>query len=119
MEDCTGNKEHNVTLRTRASKMGLTLNEYSLSKVEGGERVAGATEEEVYAKLGLPWIPPELRENSGEIEAAEAGKLPKLIEQDQIRGDLHMHTVASDGRATLLEMAGAAHPPGEGIIAVH
>jgi DNA polymerase (family 10) len=114
----TGNKEHNVTLRTRAIKMGLTLNEYSLSKIDGGERVAGTTEEEVYAALGLPWIPPELRQNSGEIEAAEQGKLPKLIEQEQIRGDLHMHTVASDGRATLLEMAEAAHKLGYEYIAI-
>src|SRR5258706_583234 len=114
----TGNKEHNVTLRTRAIKMGLTLNEYSLSKIDGGERVAGATEGEVYEKLGLPWIPPELRQNSGEIEAAEKGKLPKLIELEQIRGDLHMHTVASDGRATLLEMAEAAHKLGYEYIAI-
>src|SRR5258708_37504126 len=98
--------------------MGLTVNEYSLSKVEGGERVAGATEEEVYAKLGLPWIPPELRENSGEIEAAAAGKLPKLIEQSNIRGDLHMHTTESDGRATLEEMAEAARALGYEYVAI-
>src|SRR5258708_9423112 len=98
--------------------MGRTLNEYSLSKVAGGERVAGTTEEEVYEKLGLPWIPPELRQNSGEIEAAEQGKLPKLIEHEQIRGDVHMHTVASDGRATLLEMTEAAHALGYEYIAI-
>lgn len=114
----TGSKEHNVVLRQRALKLGLTLNEYGLSKVEGGQIVAQKTEEEIYRALGLAWIPPELRENSGEIEAAAAGRLPKLIEQAQIRGDLHMHTIESDGRATLEEMAEAAHALGYEYIAI-
>ncbi len=114
----TGSKEHNVALRQRALKMGLTLNEYGLAKVDGGQLVAQETEEEIYQALGLAWIPPELRENSGEIEAAAAGRLPKLIERAQIRGDLHMHTIESDGRATLEEMAQAAHALGYEYIAI-
>jgi DNA polymerase (family 10) len=114
----TGSKEHNVALRMRAQKMGLTLSEYALSRIDGGERVAGATEEEIYEKLGLAWIPPELRENAGEIEAAAAGKLPKLVEPGEIRGDLHMHTRESDGRASLEEMAEAAHAMGYEYIAI-
>jgi DNA polymerase (family 10) len=114
----TGSKEHSVPLRQRALKMGLTLNEYSLSRVDTKQSVAGATEEEIYAALGLAWIPPELRENQGEIEAAEAGTLPKLIELGQIRGDLHMHTRESDGRATLEEMAAAARDLGYEYVAI-
>ena len=108
MQYFTGSKEHNVALRTRAVKMGYTLNEYSLSRESDGEIIAAATEEEIYRALGLAFIPPELRENTGEIEAAEQNKLPHLIEQTDIRGDLHMHTTESDGRATLEEMAAAA-----------
>jgi DNA polymerase (family X) len=104
----TGSKEHNVTLRTRAVKSGLTLNEYALAREADGHVVASRTEEEIYAALGLPWIPPELRENSGEFEAAEAGKLPKLLELEDMRGDVHMHTRESDGRGTLEDMARAA-----------
>jgi len=114
----TGSKDHNVALRSRAQKMGLTLNEYDLAKVEGGKPVASATEEEIYKKLGLDWIPPELRENSGEIEAAETHKLPKLVELKDMHGDLHMHTVASDGRATLEGMAAAARALGRDYIAI-
>ena len=114
----TGSKEHNVMLRLRAQKMGLTLSEYALANIENGERIAGATEEEIYEKLGLAWIPPELRENCGEIEAAAAGKLPRLVELGQIRGDLHMHTRESDGRASLEEMAEAAHARGYEYIAI-
>ncbi len=114
----TGSKEHSVALRQRALKMGLTLNEYGLAKVDGGEIVARKTEEEIYGALGLDWIPPELRENSGEIEAAAAHKLPKLVEQSQIRGDLHMHTTESDGRATLEEMVEAAHALGYEYVAI-
>ena len=88
-------------LRSRALKLGLTLNEYGMFRLEGNERVAGETEEEVYEALGLRWIPPELRENCGEIEAALEGRLPKLVELGDIRGDLHMHTTETDGRATL------------------
>jgi DNA polymerase (family 10) len=108
MQYFTGSKEHNVTLRQRALKLGYTLNEYGLTHVESGKRVAGASEEEIYEKLGLAWIPPELRENQGEIEAAENGTLPDLVELGDIRGDLHMHTTATDGRNTLEEMAAAA-----------
>jgi DNA polymerase (family 10) len=118
MQYFTGSKEHNILIRSRALKLGLTLNEYGLFKLEDEERVAGETEEEVYAALGLPWIPPELRENSGEIEAALEGRLPKLIELSDIRGDLHMHTTETDGRATLREMAEAAHALGYEYIAI-
>lgn len=108
----TGSKEHNIVLRQRALRMGLTLNEYGLTKVDSGAVVASATEEEIYEALGLAWIAPELRENQGEIEAAERGELPKLIEVADIRGDLHMHTTESDGRASLEQMAEAAHELG-------
>jgi DNA polymerase (family 10) len=114
----TGSKEHGVALRTRAQKMGLTLNEYALSRVDTKEVVAAATEEEIYRALGLDWIPPELRENQGEIEAAEQGRLPKLVELGEIRGDLHMHTRESDGRATLEEMAAAARERGYEYVAI-
>jgi DNA polymerase (family 10) len=118
MQYFTGSKEHNIVLRLRAQKLGLTLNEYGLFRVENEERVAGATEEEVYERLGLKWIPPELRENCGEIEAALDGRLPKLIELKDIRGDLHMHTLETDGRATLEEMAEAARALGYEYIAI-
>jgi DNA polymerase (family X) len=108
MQYFTGSKEHNVALRQRAIRMGFKLSEYGLFRIEDDARVAGETEEEIYRTLGLDWIPPELRENQGEIELAEAHALPKLVEQRDIRGDLHMHTTATDGRATLEEMAGAA-----------
>jgi DNA polymerase (family X) len=118
MQYFTGSKEHNIVLRSRAQKLGLTLNEYGLFRVEGEQRVAGETEEEVYRELGLAWIPPELRENCGEIEAALEGRLPKLIELSDIRGDLHMHTTETDGRATLEEMAEAARALGYEYIAI-
>lgn len=118
MQYFTGSKDHNVQLRQRAQRMGLTLNEYGLFRVDDESRVAGETEEEIYAALGLAWIPPELRENQGEIEAADKGDLPKLLEVEQIRGDLHMHTRASDGRGTLEEMAEAARAMGYEYIAV-
>jgi DNA polymerase (family 10) len=114
----TGSKEHNVVLRTNALKQGLTLNEYGLFRLEDNCRVAGAKEEEIYERLGYAWIPPELRENSGELEAAQSGALPKLLERSDIRGDLHMHTTASDGRATLREMAEAAAALGYEYIAI-
>ncbi|MGJ5818469.1 DNA polymerase/3'-5' exonuclease PolX [Paludibaculum fermentans] len=114
----TGNKEHNVALRQRAQKMGLTLNEYGLFRISDETRVAGATEEEIYEALGLAWIPPEMRENQGEIEAAEKRQLPELIELEDLRGDLHMHTRESDGRATLEEMAEAAKTMGYEYIAI-
>jgi DNA polymerase (family 10) len=114
----TGSKEHNVAIRTRAVKMGLTLNEYGLFRAETAERVAGETEEQVYEALGLDWIPPEMRENQGEIELAAAHNLPTLVEQSHIRGDLHMHTIATDGKATLEEMVEAARELGYEYIAI-
>jgi len=114
----TGSKEHNIVLRSRAQKMGLTLNEYSLAKLDDNTPVASATEEEIYGVLGLDWIPPELRENSGEIDAAAEHRLPKLVELSDVRGDLHMHTTESDGRATLQEMAEAARERGLDYIAI-
>ena len=104
----TGSKEHNVALRGRANKMGYTLNEYALATLKGERPVARETEEEIYAKLGLDYIPPELRENTGEIEAAAEHRLPDLIELKDIRGDLQMHTTASDGKNSIEEMALAA-----------
>jgi DNA polymerase (family 10) len=114
----TGSKEHNVVLRGRANKMGYTLNEYMLATLEGERRVAGKTEEEIYAKLKLDFVPPELRENTGEIEAAAEHRLPELIELADIRGDLQMHTTASDGRNSIEEMAAAARALGYGYIAL-
>jgi DNA polymerase (family 10) len=114
----TGSKMHNVAVRQRALKRGYTLSEYALARVEDGSFVAGATEEEIYAALGLDWIPPELRENNGELEAAERHTLPVLIEQRDIRGDVHMHTVATDGKNTILEMAEAALERGYEYIAI-
>src|ERR1700688_870843 len=104
----TGSKEHNVVLRGRANKMDYTLNEYALATLKGERPVAGATEEDIYAKLGLEYIPPELRENTGEIDAAAEHRLPHLIELSDIRGDLQMHTTASDGKNSIEEMAMAA-----------
>ncbi len=118
MQYFTGSKDHNVAIRTRAVKMGFKLSEYGLFRVEDDAKVAGATEAGVYEALGLPWIPPELRENTGEIEAAAEGRLPELVELAQIRGDLHMHTTETDGRATLLEMAEAARAKGYEYIAI-
>lgn len=114
----TGSKMHNVTVRQRALKRGYTLSEYALARVEDGSFVAGATEEEIYAALGLDWIPPELRENFGEIEAAEHHRLPVLIEETDIRGDVHMHTDATDGRNTIREMAEAGMARGYEYIAI-
>ncbi len=118
MQYFTGSKEHNVVLRTHAIRQGLTLNEYGLFKLENNERVAGESEEEIYHRLGYQWIPPEIRENSGELEAAANGTLPKLIELGDIRGDLHMHTTATDGHATVREMAEAAAALGYEYIAI-
>ncbi len=114
----TGSKEHNVSLRGRALKMGYTLNEYALATLKEERRVAGASEEEVYAKLKLDFIPPELRENCGEIEAAAEHRLPKLIELSDLRGDLQMHTPASDGRHSIEQMAQAARKKGYEYIAI-
>jgi DNA polymerase (family X) len=114
----TGSKEHNVTLRGRANEMGYTLNEYALSTLKGEKPVASRTEGEIYDKLKLHFIEPELRENTGEIAAAEKGKLPKLITLDDIRGDLQMHTTASDGHNSIEEMAEAARELGYEYIAL-
>jgi len=118
MQYFTGSKDHNVAIRTRAVKMGLKLSEYGLFRIEDESRVAGETEAQIYEVLGLRWIPPELRENCGEIEAAEQGTLPELVELKHIRGDVHMHTVETDGRATLEEMAEAARKKGYEYIAI-
>ncbi len=119
----TGSKMHNVTLRQRALRKGYTLSEYALARVEDGSFVAGATEDEIYNALGLAFIPPELRENNGELDAAqldEAGgsRLPHLITQQDIRGDVHAHTVATDGANTIREMADAAFARGYGYLAI-
>ena len=114
----TGSKAHNVALRGRANDMGWTLNEYALTTLKGGKVVASKTEEEIYAKLKLAYIEPELREMTGEIEAAERGKLPKLVTLDDIRGDLQMHTTASDGKNSIEEMGQAAKALGYDYIAL-
>jgi DNA polymerase (family 10) len=118
MQYFTGSKDHNVAIRTRAVKMGLKLSEYGLFRVADDARIAGESEEGIYRALGLAWIPPELRENTGEIEAAEQGRLPELVELGDIKGDLHMHTTETDGRATLEEMAEAARALGYQYIAI-
>jgi DNA polymerase (family 10) len=104
----TGSKEHNVALRGRALKMGYTLNEYALTTLKGGKVAASRTEEEIYRKLKLDYIDPQLRENTGEIEAAEKHALPRLVTLEDIRGDLQMHTTASDGKNSIEQMAAAA-----------
>jgi DNA polymerase (family X) len=114
----TGSKAHNVSLRQRALKMGMTLSEWSLAKLDSSEIVAAKTEEEIYAALGMDWMPPEMRENLGEIEAAANRTLPRLIEASDLKGDVHMHTVATDGRGTILEMAEAAIQCGYQYIAI-
>ena len=118
LQHFTGSKDHNVALRERAVKDGLSVSEYSITVVETGEELRYATEAEVYARLGYEWIPPELRENTGELEAARRNELPKLVEQREIRGDLHLHSDWSDGRATLEEMALAATARGYAYIAI-
>ncbi|WP_101068679.1 DNA polymerase/3'-5' exonuclease PolX [Roseovarius salinarum] len=112
----TGAKSHNIALRRRAVARGWKLNEYGL--FDGDTRIAGRTEEEVYGKLGLPFIPPLLRENRGEIAAADEGRLPSLAELSDIRGDLHCHTTASDGKFGIREMAEAARALGYGYLGI-
>jgi DNA polymerase (family X) len=116
----TGSKAHNIKVRGLAKDRGLKINEYGVFRIEGDKeiRVAGRTEEEVYATLDLPWFPPEIREGRKEFEWAAAGKLPELVELDDIRGDLHMHTTASDGKASLEDMAQAAIDRGLKYIAI-
>jgi len=118
MQYFTGSKSHNVALRQRALKMGYTLNEYALATLEGEKPVAGKTEEEIYAKLKLDYIPPEMRENLGEIDLAQAHTLPRLITQADLQGDVHMHTVETDGKNTILEMAEAAKKRGYKYMAI-
>ena len=114
----TGSREHNVALRGRANDMGYTLNEYALATLKGERRVAGRTEEEIYGKLKLDFIPPEIREKTGEIEAAENHKLPHLLRREDVKGDLQMHTTASDGKNSIEEMAEAARELGHEYIAI-
>jgi DNA polymerase (family 10) len=112
----TGSKSHNIAVRTLAQDRGLKLNEYGI--FEGEKTIGGRTEEEVFRAAGLPYIEPELRENRGEIEAAREGRLPKLVTLGDIRGDLHVHTKASDGKSTLAEMAEAAKALGYAYLAI-
>ena len=114
----TGSKAHNVALRQRALKMGYTLSEYSLARLDTEKMVAGKSEVDIYAKLKLDYIPPELRENLGEIDAAEKHTLPALITREDIQGDVHMHTVETDGRNTIEEMAEAARAHGYKYMAI-
>ncbi len=114
----TGSKAHNVSLRQRALKMGYTLSEWSLARLDDESVVAAATEEDIYAALGMDWMQPEMRENLGEIEAAAHHTLPKLIELNDIRGDVHMHTTATDGHNSIREMADAALARGYQYIAI-
>jgi DNA polymerase (family X) len=114
----TGSKSHNIALRDRAIGLGFKLNEYGLFRVEGDERLAGATEEEIYAALGLAWVPPELREDRGEIDAAERSTLPRLIVRADLRGDLHTHSTETDGRDSIEDMAIGARAAGLEYIAV-
>jgi len=127
----TGSKEHNINLRTRAVRSGLRVNEWGVYRVADeeaaerpeddepfGERVAGDSEESVYRALGMPWIPPVLRENRGEVEAALEGELPELLEVEDMRGDLQMHSTWSDGDTTIEEMARACHQRGYEYMAI-
>ena len=118
LQHFTGSGRHNEALRTEAVRRGLHVSEYGISDDESGESEAFTTEEEVYERLGMAYIPPELREDRGELAAARAGSLPELIELDDIRGDLHMHTTLSDGRNTLEQMIAAAKERGYEYIAI-
>ena len=114
----TGSKAHNVAIRERAKEMGLKVSEYGVFRARDEKRLTGASEEEVFRAVGLPFIPPELREDRGEIAAAEEGKLPRLIDLADIRGDLQMHTVATDGKNSILEMAKKAKDLGYSYVAI-
>lgn len=118
MQYFTGSKGHNVALRQRALKMGYTLSEYSLARLEDKHVIAGKSEEEIYTALKLDYIPPEMRENCGEIDLAEKHALPKLITQEDLQGDVHMHTIETDGRNTIQEMAEAARERGYQYMAI-
>ncbi|WP_432117496.1 DNA polymerase/3'-5' exonuclease PolX [Streptomyces sp. bgisy032] len=118
MQYFTGSKAHNIRTRTIAVHLGLKLSEYGLFETEGGKRVASRSEEEVYARLGLPWIPPTLREDRGEIEAGLRGELPRVVTERDVRGDLHTHTDLTDGLTPLAEMVAAAAERGYAYYAV-
>ena len=118
LQHFTGSKDHNVAIREDAVRRGLSVSEYGVQDVETGETVTAAEETEVYERLGYAWIPPELRENRGELEAARAATLPELVTLEDVRGDLHMHTTWSDGRATLDEMVAAAKEEGREYVAI-
>jgi DNA polymerase (family 10) len=118
LQHFTGSKAHNVALRESAVRRGLHISEYGILDDETGETLRCPTEEDVYARLGLPWIPPELREGRGELEAARDGALPQLVTLEDLKGDLHMHTTASDGLQTAEEMALAARERGLQYIAI-
>ncbi len=117
LQYATGSKDHNVQLRQLALDKGLSLSDHSFKKVKGGKEIFCSTEEEVYKTLGLPWIPPELREDKGEVQAAKANKLPKLIELKDLKADLQMHSTWSDGKLSMLEMARASAKRGMKVIA--
>jgi DNA polymerase (family 10) len=117
LQYATGSQAHNVQLRERALERGLSLSEHGLKSSDGGE-ILCAREEDVYRALELPWIPPELRESLGEIETAEAGRLPRLVEESELRGDLHAHTDWSDGRASVAAMAEGARAAGLSYLAI-
>jgi DNA polymerase (family X) len=114
----TGSKAHNVALRQRALKMGYTLSEWALARLDDNSTVAAATEEEIYSALAMDWMPPEMRENLGEIEAAARHQIPRLIEAADLKGDVHMHTTATDGRNSIREMAEAALAKGYQYVAI-
>jgi DNA polymerase (family 10) len=118
LQHLTGSGRHNEALRTEAVRRGLHVSEYGIADDDSGETHACAREEDVYDLLGMQWVPPELREDRGELKAARAKKLPELITADDIRGDLHCHTVASDGRNTITEMAEAARGRGYEYLAI-
>ena len=114
----TGSKEHNVRLREMARKQGLTISEYGIFKIKGNRYLGGQEEADIYRRLGLPWIPPELREDRGEIQAALENRLPRLVELNDIRGDLHVHSDWSDGHSTIEELAQAAEDRGYRYLAI-
>ena len=119
LQHFTGSKDHNVAMREEAVRRGLSISEYGVTEVESGEVFTATTEEELYEHLGYAYIPPELRENGGELEAARAGKLPKLVELKQLRGDLHTHSHwSADGKNTLTEMVMAAKARGYAYYAI-
>jgi DNA polymerase (family 10) len=112
----TGSKAHNIAVRLLGMKRGLKISEYGVFR--GKKRIGGTAEQDVFRAVGLPWIPPELREDRGEIDAAREGRLPRLVEARDLRGDLHMHTDATDGVNTLREMAEAARARGYSYVAI-